>query len=157
MEEEYDDIDDDGSEDDGGDISEIESDVVSESLDDDDDESDGEGPASGDEVDDHNIDDFSALKKINTPKSQLNAIYKQVSRFEIAGLIGTRAEQIIRGAPIYVDVPDNMTDAIEIAILEWRAKKIPLTLIRDFNGKGPGKFIEIEYSLDSLFLPDPVY
>jgi DNA-directed RNA polymerase subunit K/omega len=129
-----------------------ESDIDSES------DSDEES-VSGDEIEEQSVDDFSVLKKINLipPKSQLNTIYKQVSRFEVAGLIGTRAEQIIRGAPIYVDVPENMTDAIEIAILEWRAKKIPLTLIRDFNGKGPGKFIEIEYSLDSLFTSDPVY
>jgi DNA-directed RNA polymerase subunit K/omega len=103
------------------------------------------------------VADIDAFKKLNITPDNINSIYKHVSKFEMTSVIGTRAEQISRGAPVYVEIPDGMTDPIEIAIIEWREKKIPMTIIRDFNSKGAGKYSRIEYTLDSLIQFEPVY
>ncbi|MGQ9586949.1 MAG: DNA-directed RNA polymerase subunit K [Thermoplasmata archaeon] len=53
------------------------------------------------------------------------------TRFERARIIGARALQISLGAPILVDVPEDVLDPIEIAIKEFEKSVIPITVKRD--------------------------
>ncbi len=53
------------------------------------------------------------------------------TRFERARIIGARALQISLGAPILVDVADETIDPIEIAIMEYDKKVIPMTVKRE--------------------------
>ncbi len=53
------------------------------------------------------------------------------TRFERARIIGARALQISLGAPILVDVSDDIIDPIEISIMEYNKGVIPMTVKRD--------------------------
>jgi DNA-directed RNA polymerase subunit K len=53
------------------------------------------------------------------------------TRFERARIIGSRALQISMGAPVLVDVPENLIDPIEIAITEYNEGVIPMTVKRE--------------------------
>ena len=53
------------------------------------------------------------------------------TRFERARIIGARALQISLGAPILVDVPEDIIDPIEISIMEYNKGAIPMTVKRD--------------------------
>jgi DNA-directed RNA polymerase I, II, and III subunit RPABC2 len=58
-----------------------------------------------------------------------------LTKFERAKLIGTRAEMIANGAPALVEVPKTITNAYDIAKLEFKERKIPL-LIRRYLPNG---------------------
>jgi DNA-directed RNA polymerase subunit K len=53
------------------------------------------------------------------------------TRFERARIIGARALQISLGAPILVEVAEEIIDPIEISILEYNKGVIPMTVKRD--------------------------
>jgi len=53
------------------------------------------------------------------------------TRFERARIIGARALQISLGAPILVDVSEDVMDPIEIAIKEYDKGVVPMTVKRD--------------------------
>lgn len=53
------------------------------------------------------------------------------TRFERARIIGARALQISLGAPILVDLPEEVLDPIEVAIKEYDKGVIPMTVKRD--------------------------
>jgi len=53
------------------------------------------------------------------------------TRFERARIIGARALQISLGAPILVDVAEEVLDPIEISIKEFEKGVIPMTVKRD--------------------------
>lgn len=53
------------------------------------------------------------------------------TRFEKARIIGARALQISYGAPILVDCPVNISDPIDIAMLEFDKEMVPITVIRE--------------------------
>ncbi len=53
------------------------------------------------------------------------------TRFERARIIGARALQISLGAPILVEIPDDIIDPIEISITEYNKGVIPMTVKRD--------------------------
>jgi len=58
-----------------------------------------------------------------------------ITKFEKAKLLGIRAEMISNGSPVLVNVPKNITDSYKIALLEYKAHKIPLIIRRYFpNG-----------------------
>lgn len=59
---------------------------------------------------------------------------QRMTKFERARLIGTRADQISRGAPVLVTVPRGMTSVVDIAELELAQKKIPLIVRRYLPG-----------------------
>ncbi len=40
------------------------------------------------------------------------------------------------GAPVLIEVPENVTDSIEIALLEFEKEAIPITVIRRLPGEG---------------------
>ena len=50
------------------------------------------------------------------------------TRFERARIIGARGLQIAMGAPILYEIPENMIDPIEIAMLEYDEGAIPITV-----------------------------
>lgn len=53
------------------------------------------------------------------------------TRFERARIIGARALQISLGAPVLVDVPEDIIDPIQMAIMEYDKGVIPMTVKRD--------------------------
>jgi DNA-directed RNA polymerase subunit K len=53
------------------------------------------------------------------------------TRFERARIIGARALQISMGAPILVDIQDQLADPIGIAIIEYEKGVIPMTVKRE--------------------------
>ncbi len=53
------------------------------------------------------------------------------TKYEKARIIGARALQIAMGAPVLLEIPDGMADPIDIALLEFDKKAIPLTVIRE--------------------------
>ena len=55
---------------------------------------------------------------------------KKYTRFEKARVIGARSIQIELGAPVLIDVPEDVTDPIDIAALEFENSAIPMTVVR---------------------------
>ena len=52
------------------------------------------------------------------------------TRFERARIVGARGLQISLGAPVLIDIPEEMVDPIEIAMLEFSQGVIPITVKR---------------------------
>ena len=52
------------------------------------------------------------------------------TRFERARIIGARGLQIALGAPVLLDIPEEMVDPIEIAMLEFSRGVIPITTVK---------------------------
>lgn len=59
----------------------------------------------------------------------------KLTRFERARIIGARALQISMGAPILIDLPNGMDDPTEIAVLEFKRRAVPMTVVRRLHGK----------------------
>jgi DNA-directed RNA polymerase subunit K len=57
--------------------------------------------------------------------------YLKYTRFERARIIGARALQISLGAPVLVDVSEATIDPIEIAIMEYDKRVVPMTVKRE--------------------------
>lgn len=55
---------------------------------------------------------------------------KEYTRFEKARVIGARSIQIELGAPVLIDVPEEVTDPIDIATLEFENGAVPMTIVR---------------------------
>ncbi len=53
---------------------------------------------------------------------------KYERRFELARLLGARAEAISQGAPVFVPVHTVQKDALDLALQEWRAGVFPLEI-----------------------------
>jgi DNA-directed RNA polymerase subunit K len=53
------------------------------------------------------------------------------TRFERARIIGARALQISMGSPILVEIGDQVTDPIVIAVTEYDRGVIPMTVKRE--------------------------
>lgn len=53
------------------------------------------------------------------------------TRFEKAAIVGARALQISMGAPVLVKVPKNVTDPLQIAMLEFKKNEMPITVQRE--------------------------
>ena len=52
------------------------------------------------------------------------------TRFEIARIIGARGLQISMGAPVLIEVEENMIDPIDIAMMEFDKGLLPITVKR---------------------------
>ena len=81
-------------------------------------------------------------REVHAPKTYIKGSYfrgylhrevisVRYTRFERARIIGARALQISMGAPVLVDVPDDLIDPIEISITEYDEGVIPMTVKRD--------------------------
>ncbi|MBS3815586.1 MAG: DNA-directed RNA polymerase subunit K [Hadesarchaea archaeon] len=55
---------------------------------------------------------------------------KKYTRFEKARVVGARALQIEAGAPVLIDTPEDVTDPVDIALLEFEKDIIPMTIVR---------------------------
>ena len=53
------------------------------------------------------------------------------SRFERARIIGARALQITLGAPVLLELPDEIIDPLIIATKEYENSLIPITVRRE--------------------------
>ena len=53
------------------------------------------------------------------------------SRFERARIIGARALQVTLGAPVLMELPDDIIDPLIIATQEYNAGLIPITVRRE--------------------------
>lgn len=100
------------------------------------------------------VDDAIELQRIiEQRKKQLDSeqINKKIriSKYEIAGIIGFRAQQIAEGAPIYVDVKPNM-DAIDIAYEEFVKGLMIYTIGRPEPSNKPGKFKYSTYKMEDF-------
>ena len=88
-----------------------------------------------------NYDEIRSLAKINRNKDgyitdKLHHTVPFVTCYEKAKILGIRAKQINTGAQVFVDVPNNVIDGYTIAIMEYKAKKIPFIIRRPIpNGK----------------------
>jgi len=56
-------------------------------------------------------------------------------RYERARIIGIRAMQLLQGAEPLIEVPNNVTDPIKIATLEFESGKLPFVIKRGFDTK----------------------
>ncbi len=56
-------------------------------------------------------------------------VYMKHTKFERARIIGARSLQISMGAPVIIDVPKEMIDPVDIAILEYDNRVIPITIV----------------------------
>ncbi|HUU88299.1 MAG TPA: DNA-directed RNA polymerase subunit K [Candidatus Glassbacteria bacterium] len=54
----------------------------------------------------------------------------KVTRFEKARIVGARALQISMGAPILIEINKTDTNPIDIAVKEFNAKILPITVRR---------------------------
>ncbi|MCL4348305.1 MAG: DNA-directed RNA polymerase subunit K [Candidatus Thermoplasmatota archaeon] len=51
-----------------------------------------------------------------------------LTKFEKARIIGARSLQISMGAPVIIDVPKEIIDPVDIAIMEYENNVIPITI-----------------------------
>ncbi len=49
--------------------------------------------------------------------------------------MGARALQIAMGAPVLIEVPGEMGNPIDIALLEFEKEAIPITVVRRLPGE----------------------
>ena len=54
----------------------------------------------------------------------------KITRFERARIVGARALQISMGAPILVELPEGVSDPIDIALRELEGGILPMTIRR---------------------------
>ncbi len=55
---------------------------------------------------------------------------KKYSKYEKARIVGARALQISMGAPILIDIPEDVFDPLKIALIEFENDAIPMTVKR---------------------------
>ncbi len=55
------------------------------------------------------------------------------TRFEKARIIGARALQVSMGAPPLIEVDEDTRNPVDVAMLEYEADAIPLTVQRKVN------------------------
>ncbi|RLE82467.1 MAG: DNA-directed RNA polymerase subunit K [Thermoprotei archaeon] len=71
----------------------------------------------------------------------------KLTRYEKARIIGARALQISLGAPVLIKLPPHVKDPIEIALLELKAKVLPIIVRRRLPNNTyqdiPLKYLEI--------------
>ncbi len=60
---------------------------------------------------------------------------RKLTRFERARIIGARALQVTLGAPILAEIPDSMSDSVDIALAELEGDVLPMTLRRTLPDK----------------------
>lgn len=73
---------------------------------------------------------FKAVSQEYTSSKLRSGKSSQYTRFEKARIIGARALQIAMGAPVLVDYPEDMLDPIDIAMLEFDAGILPISVVR---------------------------
>ena len=59
----------------------------------------------------------------------------KLTRFERARIVGARALQISLGAPILVELPEEVSDPVDIALRELEEGALPMTIRRTLPDK----------------------
>jgi DNA-directed RNA polymerase subunit K len=54
----------------------------------------------------------------------------RLTRFEVARIVGARTLQISLGAPLLVKVPNEVLTPVEMAEMEFKEDKVPMTIKR---------------------------
>lgn len=54
----------------------------------------------------------------------------EYTRFERARIVGARALQLSMGAPPLIEISEDVRDPVQVAMAEYRADAIPLTVQR---------------------------
>lgn len=67
---------------------------------------------------------------MNTLSKKVKIGPPKLTRFERARILGARSLQISLGAPILVNLSHNISDPIDIAIVELRDRVLPITIRR---------------------------
>jgi DNA-directed RNA polymerase I, II, and III subunit RPABC2 len=67
---------------------------------------------------------------MNTLSKKVKIGPPKLTRFERARILGARSLQISLGAPILVNLSPNISDPIDIAIVELRDSVLPITIRR---------------------------
>jgi DNA-directed RNA polymerase subunit K len=97
--------------------------------------------------------DVSDIQKIVDHRRKLadmpSGLPNRLSKYELAAIIGFRAQQLAEGAPPYVKVLAGM-DPISIAIAEFDHNLIPLMIERPIPSNKIGRFKYETYKLDEL-------
>lgn len=97
------------------------------------------------------LEDISLIGKIKSgQKSEIVSVDKTyetyystdkvtkpfLTKFERAKILGVRSEMLASGSPALVNVPSHIQNTYDIALLEYKEKKIPLIIKRSLpNGK----------------------
>ena len=89
----------------------------------------------------HNNEEIAAMAKVTRDENRkiidpLHETNPWITKYERARILGSRAKQINRDADVFVNVPDNIIDGYSIALLEYKAKKIPFIIRRPIPGGG---------------------
>ncbi len=72
---------------------------------------------------------------------------RKLTKYERTRIIAFRAQQIAAGSPLFLkddEIPEGVTDPVELAELELRLGRIPVKLVRRVLGR------EIVVDLDDL-------
>ena len=86
-------------------------------------------------------DDLTDFQKMLTLKQKQDArTSNRLTKYELAALIGFRAQQIAEGAPPFVDV-GGLTDPSAIAVKELDEGVLPFTIERPLPSSKIGKFV----------------
>ncbi len=72
----------------------------------------------------------ATLEVIKAPTGKIEIGTERYTRFEKARIIGARALQISCGAPTMIDYPKGMLDPIDIAMKEFDADVLPISVIK---------------------------
>ncbi|MEM4311724.1 MAG: DNA-directed RNA polymerase subunit K [Nitrososphaerales archaeon] len=54
----------------------------------------------------------------------------KLTRFERARIVGARSLQIALGAPLFIQLPKELKNSIELAIIELKRKALPISIRR---------------------------
>lgn len=79
---------------------------------------------------DENIDDHEATSRKQGLENSERISTPFMTKYERARILGTRAMQISRNAPVFVELEPHETDPLLIAEKELREKKIPFIIRR---------------------------
>jgi DNA-directed RNA polymerase I, II, and III subunit RPABC2 len=60
---------------------------------------------------------------------------RKLTRFERARIIGARSLQVSLGAPILTEIPESMSDPVDISLEELEENVLPMTLRRALPDK----------------------
>jgi len=93
------------------------------------------------EIIQHNNEEIVLMSKIvrDSNKKVIDPLHKTIpfiTKYERAKILGVRAKQINRDAPVFVNVPDGVIDGYTIAMIEYKAKKIPFIVRRPIPNGG---------------------
>lgn len=64
---------------------------------------------------------------------------KKYSRYEKARIVSARAMQIAYGSPVLVSIPKNVSESMDIALLEWEKGVIPIDVRKRVMPGAPKK------------------